>query len=119
MPLLTIISRIPDALILSEDVDSNQGRAGELDLFRDQAKRLIKTLNRKSQQRMTVESGPFYFAYYIENDVVYLTLCEKSFSRKLAFKFLEELQKEFDIGYGADVPSAKRPYAFIKFGNIL
>jgi len=40
-------------------------------------------------------------------------------SKKLAFAFLDELQKEFDIQYGADVAGAKRPYAFIKFDTFI
>lgn len=50
------------------------------------------------------------------NDVCYLTLCENSYPKKLAFNFLEELQREFDIQHGAEVSKAKRPYSFIKFG---
>lgn len=67
---------------------------------------------------MTIDTETgFYFAYIIENDVWYLTLCENSFSKAQAFKFLEELRKEFDIQYGAEVGAAKRPYTFIKFGK--
>lgn len=58
----------------------------------------------------------FIIRYIIEGDVVYLTLCEKSYPKKLAFTFLEELQKEFDTSYSSEVAAAKRPYAFIKFG---
>jgi len=39
--------------------------------------------------------------------------------KKLAFKYLEELQKEFDFEYGTEVKTAKRPYAFIKFDSFI
>lgn len=55
--------------------------------------------------------------YDIENDVCYLTLCDASYPKKLAHAFLEEIKKEFDIQYGAEVRAATRPYAFIKFGT--
>ncbi len=121
MTILTIIARVSNTLMLAEDMESdfaeNTSKSSDLETYRSQAKNLVKTLSRKSENRLTIESGPYYFAYIIENDICYLTLCERSYPRKLAFKFLEELQKEFDIQYGADVQNAKRPYAFIKFGK--
>jgi len=110
MSVLTLIARVSDGLVLSEEMD-----AEGLEEWRNQAKKLFKTFTNKSQDRLTIESGPYYFAYLIQHDVCYLTLCEKSYPKTIAFKFLEELQREFDTSYGADVPSAKRPYAFIKF----
>jgi vesicle transport protein SEC22 len=54
--------------------------------------------------------------YIIVRDVVYLVLCDKSYPKKLAYSYLEELSKEFDQCYGSEVASAQRPYQFIKFG---
>jgi len=121
MTLLVLIVRLSDGLMLSEAMDNADGSKGtEMDTYRSQAKQLFKTLSRKSPTRMTVETGTsYYFCYIIESDVVYLTLCEKQYPKKLAIKFLEELHKEFDIQYGADVPNAKRPYAFIKFDTFI
>jgi vesicle transport protein SEC22 len=51
--------------------------------------------------------------------VCYLTLCEKAYPKKLAFAYLEELQKEFWGEFGNEVGTAARPYAFIKFGMSL
>ena len=53
----------------------------------------------------------------IEFGVCYLCISEKSYPKKLAFSYLEELQKEFHQNYGQDVDTAARPYAFIKFGG--
>jgi hypothetical protein len=49
--------------------------------------------------------------------VCYLTLCDASYPKKLAHAFIDEIKKEFDIQYGAEVRAASRPYAFIKFGT--
>ncbi len=57
------------------------------------------------------------YSYLIEYDVCYLTLCEKTYPKKLAFSYLEELQKEFQEKHGAEVQTAARPYALIKFGR--
>ena len=67
-------------------------------------------------QRMSIESGAFTFHYLIEGDVVYLTLAERAYPKKLAFQYLEELQSEFSRLYGGQIEAVTRPYAFIKFG---
>jgi len=117
MSYFTSISRVSDGLPLAEALDSDG--LSELDAYRAQAKKIVKTLSRKSQSKLTIETGDYYFAYSIVNDVCYLTLCEKSYPKKLAFKFLEELQKEFDIQYADEITSAKRPYAFLKFDTFI
>ncbi len=67
--------------------------------------------------RASLESGAFTFHYIIDNDVCFLTLVEKSYPKKLAYQYLEELQREFFSLYGREIEHAKRPYAFIKFGE--
>lgn len=57
----------------------------------------------------------FTHSYIIENDVCYLVLCDRQFSKKLAYSFLEEISQEFDNNYGRRVNSVTRPYAFIEF----
>jgi len=103
--------------MLSEAMDDS--KISDVDAYRAQAKKLIKSLNRKSPSRMSVETGPYYFCYIIENEVCFLTLFEKSYPKKLAINFLEELHREFDIQFGAEVNSTKRPYAFIKFDTFI
>ena len=120
--ILTLVARVTDGLILAEAMDSDgSGKVADLESYRLQAKKMFKTLadsKTGTSNRVTVETETnYYFCFIVENDVCYLTLCEKSYPKKLAIKFLEELAKEFDIQYGADVKNAKRPYAFIKFGT--
>ena len=66
--------------------------------------------------RLSVDSGPFVFHYLIAADVCYLTLADRSYPKKLAYQYLEELQSEFTSLYGQQIEAAARPYAFIKFG---
>lgn len=55
-------------------------------------------------------------SYLIADNVVYLTIAEKSYPRKLAFSYLDELSKEFANSYGPKVDSVRKPYAFVGFG---
>lgn len=57
------------------------------------------------------------FSYLIAQGVCYLTLCEASFPKKMAFAYLEDLHSEFYDQYGRRVPSVTRPYSFIEFGK--
>lgn len=102
--------------------------------YQNQAKMLFKKLNAQSPPQMTIETGPYlfqwennlfvsiyndlylFFSYLIESQVCYLVLCEKSFSKRLAFSFLEDLQNEFINQYGHKINSITRPYSFIEFG---
>ena len=49
---------------------------------------------------------------------MYLTIAEKSYPRKLAFLYLDELAREFGNSYGSKVETARKPYAFVGFGTI-
>lgn len=42
-------------------------------------------------------------------------LCDKMFSKRMAFNFLEDISQEFYKNYGRKVNSVTRPYAFIEF----
>ena len=55
-------------------------------------------------------------SYFVERGVCYLVLCEKSFSRRQAFAYLEDLQAEFTSRYGSKIDTVSRPYSFIEFG---
>lgn len=56
-------------------------------------------------------------SYIIEGGVCYLTLCERSYPKKLAYQYLEELQREFEKVNRSQIETVARPYAFIKFGK--
>jgi len=50
---------------------------------------------------------------------VYLTIADKSYPRKLAFSYLEELSKEFAVSYGPKVETVRKPYAFVGFDTFM
>ena len=82
---------------------------------------IIKTFSQSKTSalapRMTVESGKYSFHYLLSTGVCYLTLVEKGYPKKLAYQYLEELQREFSSLYHSEIESVARPYAFIKFGE--
>jgi hypothetical protein len=57
-------------------------------------------------------------SYLLADNIVYLTIADKSYPRKLAFSYLEELSKEFSVSYGPKVETVRKPYAFVGFGAI-
>ncbi|KAJ3357560.1 SNAP receptor [Entophlyctis luteolus] len=95
-----------------DDEESN-----DLTEYKTQAKSIFKRLSSDSDLRCSIETGPFIFHYLIEFGVCYLTLCDRSYPKKLAFAYLEEIQTEFHEKYGNEVASVARPYAFVKFGE--
>lgn len=68
---------------------------------------------------MSIETGPYYFHYIIEGRVCYLTMCDRSYPKKLAFQYLEDLKNEFERVNGNQIETAARPYAFIKFDTFI
>lgn len=59
----------------------------------------------------------FVCSYLIAQGICYLSLCEASFPKKMAFAYLEHLHNEFYDQYGRKVPRVTRPYSFIEFGK--
>ncbi|XP_043949232.1 vesicle-trafficking protein SEC22b isoform X1 [Drosophila biarmipes] len=83
--------------------------------YQNQAKMLFRKLGTHSPARSSIETGPYLFHYLIENDVCYLVMVDKMYSKRLAFNYLEDLAQEFHANYGRRVNSVTRPYAFIEF----
>ncbi|KAI9592887.1 Longin-like domain-containing protein [Syncephalis fuscata] len=115
----TIIARVADALPLAASVDDEQSES-ELTEAKSQAKILFRKLTPNSEPRCSVEANTFTFHYLINNGICYLCVCDRSYPRKLAFSYLDELSKEFDASYGAEAQKqGLRPYAFIKFDTFM
>ena len=90
----------------------------DLQEYKNQAKQLFKKLSLSAQEpKCSLDSPPYSFHYIIEFGVCYLCICDKSYPKKLAYQYLEELQKEFHASYGVEMQRVARPYAFVKFGT--
>ena len=87
----------------------------ELDNCKSQAKKIVKQLHSGSPRKLTIDAGPSCFNYINQDGVCYLCLTDKAYPKRLAFSYLEELQREFMNKFRDEIGSASRPYAFIKF----
>jgi vesicle transport protein SEC22 len=114
----TIIVRATDALPLAASVDDEQTEQA-LQEHKQQSKLIFRRISPNSEPRCSIESGAYTLHYLISNNVVFLTIADKSYPRKLAFSYLDELSKEFDTTYGNKVEGVKRPYAFVGFDTFM
>lgn len=67
--------------------------------------------------KMSLEAGPYMFHYAIVSGIIFLTLTDKGYPKKLAFQYLDELSNEFSRLYLGQIDQATKPYQFIKFGE--
>jgi vesicle transport protein SEC22 len=92
---LTLVGRVSDGMPLSSSVEPDEA---ELKVYRDVAKRLLKTL-RAPPNRVTVESArdPFFFHCLLAGPVAFVAVCERNYPVKLAFHYLSQLQEEVGV----------------------
>merc|ERR1712093_325627 len=119
MPQSTMIARVSDGLPLAASVDDEQTET-DLAEYKQQAKLIFRRLTPTAEPRCSIESGKATLHYLIQNGIVYLTIAEKSYPRKLAFSYLDELSKEFERSYADEAFKPQlRPYAFVKFDTFI
>lgn len=116
---MIMIGRVGDGLLLCASGLNDGEFVGSSVEYQNQAKQLFKTLRVESPPQMTIESDSYVFHCLLENAICYLGLCEKTFSKRLAFSFLEELATEFQQRYGQKLYQANRPYSFIEFDTYI
>merc|ERR1712004_109521 len=119
MILMTMIARVADGLPLAASIQEDEQLGKNIVDYQNQAKRLFKTLTATSPIKCSIESGQYLFHYIIEQDACFLTLCDRSFNKKLAYSFLEDLSQEFYNQYGHRINTATRPYSFIEFDTYI
>lgn len=119
MVLMIMIGRAEDGLLLCASGLNDGELSGTSMEYQNQAKQLFKTLRHDSPPRMTIETGSYVFHYLLENGICYLSLCERTFSKRLAFSFLEDIATEFRQKYGQKLYQANRPYSFIEFDTYI
>lgn len=109
---------MPLALPLCGSVDDNNDPS-----LMDQKKKckiLISRITPNSEPQATIESGQYNIHYLIDNSIIYLSICDKSYPRKLAFSYLSEISHEFWNSHGQEALSnSARPFGFSSFDNFL
>ncbi|XP_025832410.1 vesicle-trafficking protein SEC22b-B [Agrilus planipennis] len=119
MVLMTMIARVADGLPLAATMQEDEQSGRNILDYQNQAKMLFRKLGPQSPPRCTIETGPYLFHYLIENDVCYLVLCERNYSKRLAYSYLEDIAQEFHSQYGKRVNTVTRPYTFIEFDTYI
>ncbi|KAG6907834.1 hypothetical protein DXG01_007216 [Tephrocybe rancida] len=114
----TVIVRASDALPLAASVDDEQTEQS-LQEHKQQSKLIFRRITPNSEPRCSIESGQYTLHYLISDNVVFLTIADKSYPRKLAFSYLDELSKEFATTYGPKVETVRKPYAFVGFDTFM
>ncbi|XP_019880578.1 vesicle-trafficking protein SEC22b-B [Aethina tumida] len=119
MVMMTMIARVADGLPLAATMQDDEQSGRNMDEYQRQAKMLFRKLGPQSPARCSIETGQFLFHYLIEYDVCYLVLCEKNYSKRLAYSYLEDIAQEFHSQYGKKVNTVTRPYTFIEFDTYI
>lgn len=121
-PVLTFVARVSDGLPL---VTSFAPTQESFDEQKKQAKDIFRGLSSRSVAKMSIETtSSTIFHYLIKEGICYLTLTEKSYPKRLAFLYLEEISDVFvehvltKFGGGEAwrqaIETTARPYAFIQ-----
>ncbi|KAL6321602.1 hypothetical protein AAG906_025434 [Vitis piasezkii] len=123
MVKLTIVGRVSDGLPLAQGLRYQNDEENENFLcYKQQAEFILKEISRGalSPSKMTIHIDHYHcFNYLVENGHCFITLCDSSYPRKLAFHYLQDLQKEFekfDIGL---MEKITKPYSFVRFDGII
>ncbi|RMX63382.1 hypothetical protein KXD40_005231 [Peronospora effusa] len=125
MPIITFVARVSDGMLLVASMESIGD--GNLDMYKQQAKQIMKKLDQRSPTKCSIESGAYTFHYLMQEGVCYLTLADRGFPKRLAFLYLEEVHTGFIEDLERDsgrnwrdvVTTVARPYAFIKFDKFI
>ena len=116
-----MIARVADGYPLCATMD-DETLESDFPEYKAQFKAIIKPLREQAEPMCSVEArnGAFFFYILLANGIGFICLCEKSYPRKLAFSFLNDLHQNF-IG---EIPlerveAAPKPYAFISFESTI
>ncbi|KAH2937721.1 hypothetical protein KXW15_000929 [Aspergillus fumigatus] len=110
----TQIARLDEeGLMLAASVDDEQAET-ELSEIKSQAKMIFRRMSRNSAPQASIESGQYNLHYLIKDDICFLCICDRSYPRKLAFTYLEDLATEFKYH-----SPTLRPYAFVEFDTFI
>lgn len=120
----TQISRL-DGLMLCASVDDEAGSAvpaQALTEVKSQIKQILRRLNRNAEPQASIETGAALSVHYlIQDEIVYLCVCDRTYPRKLAFTYLSDIAAEFANTYPRQqlLAGGMRPYAFMEFDTFI
>ncbi|OAY30379.1 25.3 kDa vesicle transport protein [Manihot esculenta] len=118
---LTIVGRLADGLPLAQGPRYVNKDNENFIFYRQQAEFILKEISRGAltPSKMTILIDHHSFNYLVENGVCFITLCDSSYPRKLAFYYLQDLQKEFEKLDNTLIHKITSPYTFHKFDGVI
>ncbi|EOY23174.1 hypothetical protein QUC31_008138 [Theobroma cacao] len=121
MVKLTIVGRVNDGLPLAQGARYVNTENDNFSYYKQQGEFIIKEISRGAlpPSKMTIRVDHHSFNYLVVNGICFITLCDSSYPRKLAFHYLQDLQKEFDKFDHSLIGKITRPYSFIRFDGII
>ncbi|KAM3320029.1 25.3 kDa vesicle transport protein [Capsicum chacoense] len=122
MVKVTIIGRVSDGMPLAQGPRHVVHEENDvLTTYKQQAEFILKEISLKAlpSSKMTILVDHHCFNYMVENGICYLTLCESSYPRKLAFHYLQDLQQELERLDRNLTDRIRKPYTFIKLDTII
>jgi len=117
MPLFTLICRLSDKLLLVESMDSEEN--ADYTQYRKKGKQLFYRMTPNTEPAGVIVDDPYFFMYLIDNDICYLTFCDKM-NKKIVYKYLEEIKSEFCFVHGNDLKQKRlRPFSCQSFDSFI
>ncbi|KAL2920651.1 25.3 kDa vesicle transport protein [Bienertia sinuspersici] len=125
MVKLTIIGRIRDGMPLAKGQRYVNEDYNNIPYYKHQAEFILKEFSRGSltsiNPKMTIRLDHQHsFNCLVACGVCFITLCDSSYPRTLAFHYLDDLKQELEK-FQSDqiVEKVTRPYSFIKFDSVI
>ncbi|BFG23320.1 hypothetical protein CerSpe_095940 [Prunus speciosa] len=121
MVKLTIVGRLSDGLCLAKGPSSLNEEHENFSFYKRQGEFILREISRGAlpPSKMTIRADHHCFNYMVENGIAFITLCDSSYPRKLAFHYLQDLQKEFENFDSSLIKKVTRPYCFVKFDGVI
>ncbi|XP_023886877.1 25.3 kDa vesicle transport protein SEC22-1 [Quercus suber] len=121
MVKLTMVGRVSDGLPLAQGPRYTIEENNNFLFYKQQAEFILKEISKGAlaHSKMTIHIDHHCFNHLVDNGIIFITLCDSSYPRKLAFHYLQDLQKEFEKFDNRLIEKITRPYSFVKFDSII
>ncbi|KAB1210710.1 25.3 kDa vesicle transport protein [Morella rubra] len=120
MVKITIVGRASDGLPLAEGPRYMKEENDNFSYYKQQAELILKEISRGAlaPSKMTIRVDHHCFHYLVEDGICFITLCDSSYPRKLAFHHLQDLRQEFEKFDNSLIDRITTPYSFVKFEKL-
>ncbi|CAK9136780.1 unnamed protein product [Ilex paraguariensis] len=121
MVKLTIVGRVCDGLPLAQGQRYVNEKNDNFSSYKQQGEFILEEISRGTLplSTMTISVDQHCFNYMVENGVCFITLCDSSYPIKLAFHYLQDLQREFEKFDMTLLEKITKPYSFVRFDGII